>query len=64
MTQRRTRYLGQVHLKDEMPFQAELFCPEGENLACKFVLKKGDKQFVLLFENEIFQAEIMSNIYI
>ena len=47
-----------------MPFQAKLFRPEGENLACKFVLKKGDKQFVLLFEDEIFQAEIMSNIYI
>ena len=46
-----------------MPFQAELFRPEGENLACKFVLKKGDKQFVLLFEDEIFQAEIMRNIY-
>ena len=47
-----------------MPFQAEFFHPEGENLACKFVLNKGDKQFILLFEDEHFQAEIMSNIYI
>ena len=25
--------IGPIHLKDEMPFQAELFRPEGENLA-------------------------------
>ena len=34
-------FWGPIHLKDEMPFQAELFRPEGENLACKFVLKTG-----------------------
>ena len=26
--------IGPVHLKDEMSFQAELFRPEDENLAC------------------------------
>ena len=25
--------IGPIHLKDEMPFQTEIFSPEGKNLA-------------------------------
>ena len=34
-----TWHYGPIHQKDEMPFLAKIFCPDGKNLAWKFALR-------------------------
>ena len=49
------RYVGPIHLEDEMSFRDEIFRPGDEVLAWKFVLKKEAKIFVLLFWGRNFE---------